>query len=310
MRAVAITMPLIVAACFGVFAPLCAKRLPPRQATWLLTVGSAVAALSGLAVLSLLAFVLVGQLPGIASQGHWSAATLREHAPVGRAVEAAALLALLTAATAMLVAAIRRGAALLAAYRSCRSLPPAAGNLVVVTKVSDGAMAVPGRPGRIVVARSLLTALSATERRALLAHERAHLEHGHHWHLAVVHLASMANPLLTPLRSAAAQATERWADEEAAAEVGDRRAVAGALVRAALIAGPSRAAGPQLALAANAVPQRAAALLYGPPESRPVLLSLTAAMLLLGAVAAVVVGKETEHLFEFAGRAYRAAHGY
>lgn len=311
MSGVAIAMPLVVAACFGVLGPLVASRLPPRQATWLLTVGGAVAALSGLAVLALLASVLLGQLPDVANEGHWSVATLRQHAPVDRVIGFAALVALLVAGAAISLAAIRRGMAVLAAYRSCRELPPAAGDLVVVADASAGAFAVPGRPGRIVVAQSLLTALSATERRALLAHERAHLEHGHHWHLTAVSLAATANPLLTPLRTAAAHATERWADEEAVAEVGDRRQVAAAVARAALMSRrPPRAAGPKLAAATHAVPQRVAALLGDAPEPRPALLLLAATLLLAGAAATVVVGKDTEHLFEFAGRAYRATHGY
>lgn len=310
MSAVTIIVPLAVAAWFGLVGPIMARRLPPRHATWLLSVGGVAAALSALAVLGLLGFVLLAQVPDVASKGHWSMTTLRQHAPVEPGVGVGSLLAALAATTATLVVASRRGLAVLAAYRSCRGMPVSAGNLVVVTKAQGGAVAVPGRPGRIVVAQSLLAALSGPERRALLAHERAHLEHGHHWHVGAVSLAAAANPLLAPLRGAVAHATERWADEEAAEEVGDRRAVAAAVARAALVSGRlRRSAGPQLAAAAHAVPARVAALLIRPPRPQPALMFLTSALLLAGVAAAVVAGKETEHLFEFAGRAYRATHG-
>lgn len=311
MSGVAIVIPLAAAACFGVLGPLLARRLPPAQATWLLSVGGVVAALSGLAVLAMLASTLLGQLPDLANEGHWSGSTLRQHAPADRDVGLAALLALLLAVGATFVVGLRRGSTMLVAYRSCRSLPAAAGDLVVIADAWAGALAVPGRPGRIVVAQSLLSALSAPERRALLAHERAHLKHGHHWHLITISLAVAANPLLTPLRGAATHAIERWADEEAAAEVGDRRQVASAVVRAALMTRRRpRAPMPRLAAAAHAVSERVAALLSEAQEPRPALLLLAATLLLAGAAATVIVGKETEHLFEFAGRAYRTAHGY
>ena len=308
MNAVPLVLPLVVAAGFGVVGPVVAKRLPPQQATWLLSAGGAVAALSEIAVLSLLAAVLVGQLPDVARVGHWSASTLRAHGPAEIGVEAAALLAALAAGAGVLVIAARRGLAVRAAYRSCRNLP--SGELLVVADASAGAIAVPGRPGRIVVAQSLLAALSAAERRALLAHERAHLDHGHHWHLVAVSLAAAANPLLVPLRDAALYATERWADEEATEAVGDRRTVARAVARAALVTQPQpRTAGPYLAAAAHVAPERLRALLIRPPQSQPVLVLLMVAFLFAGVAAAVVAGKEIEHLFELAGRTYRMAEG-
>jgi Zn-dependent protease with chaperone function len=302
-------VPLVVALCFGVVGPSIARALPPRHATWLLSLGGVASALSGLAVLSLLASVLVGQLPEIASQGHWSASTLREHGPAESGIEVGALIAAISAAVAIAVVAGKLGRGFLSAYRRCRNLPESAGDLVVVAGVPSGALAVPGRPGRIVVAQSLLAALSAGQRRALLAHERSHLEHRHHWHLTAVALAASANPLLGRLRGAVALAVERWADEDAAAEVGDRSQVAEAVARAAVVIRqrPARA-GPLLAAAASAVPERVAALLGRPREPRPVMTLLAAALLLAGVAAAILAGKETEHLFEFAGRVYRATH--
>src|SRR4051794_35740581 len=209
MTYVVLGLPALVAASFGVVAPRVARRFPPAHATWLLSAGGAVAALSGLALLALLGFVTVGEQPAVAEEGHWSVSAVRAHAPVDGAVASAALAALLIAAAAGLVVAARRGRTVLAAYRSCRDLPGEDGELVVVPRTSAGAYALPGRPGRIVVSRPLLGELSAGERQALLAHERAHLEHAHHWHLAVVAVTTAVNPLLLGLRGAAAQAGQR-----------------------------------------------------------------------------------------------------
>lgn len=305
MTTVAIVVALAMAACFGPVAARFAPGLPPRHATWLISAGAVLSALCALAVLGLLAFVLVGQLPVFAHEGHWSPAVLRHHEITEPGVAAVALALLLTAAAALLLAAQRQARALLAAYRSCRDMP---GELVVLRDGPAQAAAVPGRPGRVVVAESLLVALTGPERRALLAHERAHLTHGHHWHRGAVTLAAAANPLLAPLRSAIVYATERWADEDAATEVGDRRQVATALARTALIArGP--APGLRLALAAQAVPARVAAMLVRPPRARPLLIFAIAAIPLIGALAALDLFEQTDRVFDLATRVYAVSHG-
>ncbi len=66
---------------------------------------------------------------------------------------------------------------------------------------------------------------STDKRRALLAHEQAHLDLGHHRYLRASEMTA-SFPLLGPLARAVRFSTERWADEEAASVVGDRRVVA------------------------------------------------------------------------------------
>ena len=94
----------------------------------------------------------------------------------------------------------------------------------------------PAEAGAIVVSTGMLTLLDAQERRALLAHEAAHLRHHHARYVAVAELAVAANPLLRPLARGVRLAVELWADQVAAQEVGDSRAVARALARASLAA--------------------------------------------------------------------------
>ncbi|WP_433447636.1 M56 family metallopeptidase [Streptomyces sp. CA-142005] len=120
---------------------------------------------------------------------------------------------------------------------------------------------------RIVVSRGMLRRLGDGEREALLAHERAHPRGRHHLFLGLWRPTAALNPLLRPLTDTGAFVLERWADEEAAAQVGDRVVVARAVGRAALAsAGASRPA--SLAVTGGEVPQRVRALLAPPPARR------------------------------------------
>ncbi|WP_338775870.1 M56 family metallopeptidase [Streptomyces sp. DG1A-41] len=124
------------------------------------------------------------------------------------------------------------------------------------------------RGGRVVVTTALLDRLRPAERRALFAHERAHLAARHDRFLLAVQLAARANPFLRPLRTAVAYTAERWADEEAARAIGSRRTVARAIGTAALVSRGTPA--PTLAglAAPGPVPRRVAALLGPPPAVR------------------------------------------
>lgn len=116
----------------------------------------------------------------------------------------------------------------------------------------------------------MLRALSAPERAALLAHERAHLDGRHHLFLTLTAYAASVHPALRMLRAPLGYHLERWADEAAAASVGDRAVTARAVGRAALAAArapwPAR---PRLVPAAHSgpVPRRVAALLHPRPQS-------------------------------------------
>src|SRR5206468_692329 len=131
--------------------------------------------------------------------------------------------------------------------RTCRRFDVAVDGLVVIEDPEPMAYAVPGFSGRIVVSTAMLRTLSAVERRALLAHEAAHLRYRHHVYTQLTDVASSANPLLRPLRAAVALSVERWADESAAAETGDRRLVARALARAGIAHSRAHSAQPAAA---------------------------------------------------------------
>ena len=148
------------------------------------------------------------------------------------------------------------------------------------------AFTVPGRPGYVVVSTGMLRRLDGEERRVLLAHERAHLEHHHHRYLCVAAVAAAAAPPLRPVFGRVRFATERWADETAALEVGDRRLVARTIARAAL----AQSASPGLALAGHGVRARVDALLEEPSPPGVVQLATLAvvAATMAGVVSSVV----------------------
>ncbi|HVX47277.1 MAG TPA: M56 family metallopeptidase [Mycobacteriales bacterium] len=294
-------LPFLVSVLFGASAPAVARRLPPAQGTWLLTIGSAVVAVSSALSLGLLAFTFLGRQPEIAELGHVGVGTFRRHDPVHVSVALSALVLIPILGGLLIRTATQRVRALIAAYRICRGLPDAGTPLVVDPDPGLAAYAVPGRPGRIVVSRSLLAALPAPERRALLAHERAHLDRHHHWHLTVVALAAGVDPLLGRLVAAARHATERWADEIAADAVGDRAIAATALARTSLLqtrSGPLAAMG----AAGSHVTERVRILLCAPPRNRPVLVALAAACVIGAATGALAAGWDAHGLVELAQR--------
>lgn len=147
-------------------------------------------------------------------------------------------------------------------------------------------------PGGVVVSRGMVRALGADQRRALLAHERAHVSLRHHRFVLLVDLASAAQPLLWPLRDVVRYTVERWADEVAAAAIGDRVLTARAVATAALAARRSRLSVAALGVSAGPVPQRVAALL-SPVRPRYRILALATMF-----VAVFVTAEAAEAVFD------------
>ncbi|MGW2413706.1 M56 family metallopeptidase [Streptomyces tubercidicus] len=272
-------LPLVLPLTALPIARLAEQHLHPRTTTRLLTLLAAVLGLCSTLCLVLLMVVGTAQLPGNPLPDGWSDPQVRAAVPYAEVAGAAAIPALAAALTVCGTALRRYGRVRARAHRALEALPAGA-DPAVLPDDEPYAYAVPGtparpgrraRPGRIAVSRGMLRSLDGDERRALFAHERAHLSCRHHRSLLVVRLAGCVNPLLLPLRSAVAFATERWADEEAARAVGDRRLTARAVGRAALVGRPAPAKG--MAQFASPepgpVPRRVAALLAPVPPVRP-----------------------------------------
>ncbi|MGD1217336.1 M48 family metalloprotease [Streptomyces krungchingensis] len=262
-------LPLVLPLTAWPIARLAEHRLHPRLATCLLSAVAAVLSLCSSLCLGLLAIVGTAQLPGNPLPDAWADPEVRAAVPHDEVIGKGAVVALVVAAAACTALLRRHRRVRRRGLRALRGLR--ATQVAVLRDDMPYAHALPGRAGtaRILVSTGMLAGLTSRERRVLFAHERAHLTGRHHRHLLLAGLAARANPFLRPLRTAVAYTVERWADEEAAAEVGDRRTTARAIARAALISRPA----PASTLAAVAavpgpVPRRVAALLGPAPAAR------------------------------------------
>lgn len=318
----AIYLPLAIPLAAAVGARPIASRLPPQIATWLLT--SAAVALAGLstAVLALLASSAVIRIPLVAALGDMSVQVVRRNDPASLVAALVAAALLTVASIAACRAAWRRATAIVSAARHARCLPGSS-QVVVIPDGTADAYAVPGWPGRIVITAGMLNALDPAERRVLLAHEHAHAQGHHYLFTALTSFAAAANPLLRPVAAAVTFTVERWADETAARECGDRRLAARAIGKAALAsadrpvpashpritpAGAVGIAGPSVLRphrifrpdGAGPVPRRVAALLVPAPRLRPLLVVGVAALVVVSGVSALDAARDLHAIVELA----------
>jgi Zn-dependent protease with chaperone function len=197
----------------------------------------AVRVLSASFVLMAIAIFAAGALYGVAwmvpaEQAHWCSRVLGhsvDHRPVAGAI--VLLMLMLLAGRAFVVG--RRVTRVWSAE--------AVGRPRISIERSDAlyAFSVPptsGSRGSVVVPTSMLGALTNEEQDALFAHEHAHLRFRHHRYLLVGRVLEGVVPFIRPLTRRVYWLLERWADEAAAREVGDRNIVATAIAHAALSA--------------------------------------------------------------------------
>jgi hypothetical protein len=217
--------------------------------------------------LGLVMVVGTAQLPGNPLPDGWSDPEVRAAVPYDEVVGKAAIPALVVVLVACGRTMWRHGRVRRRAHRALAGLRET--EVAVLPDDVPYAYALPGgRRERVVVTTAMLDCLEPAERRALFAHERAHLTARHHRCLLAVQLAARANPFLRPLRTAVSYTAERWADEEAAQAVGSRRAVACAIGKAALVSRGTPVATLAGLAAAGPVPRRVAALLGPAPAVR------------------------------------------
>lgn len=233
-------VPLLVSVLLAGVVPLIARLPSPPAAARAVTAAACVAAAGSTWGLGLLAVTLLTHTP--VAEANSRRLHVRDTNPVLPAVAVLSVVLLtLTLRRAIVTARAHAGT-----QRSLRRLCAlcAGGELAIVPHPSPVAVAVPGRPGRILISTAMLSLLPAAEQGVLFAHERAHLHYHHHRLLWAVHLAASLNPFLGSARARVAFLLERWADEEAAGAVASRPLAALALARAALVTntGPRRRA--------------------------------------------------------------------
>lgn len=98
--------------------------------------------------------------------------------------------------------------------------------LVVLAGEKLVAFSVGGDQGQVVVSAGLVETLSQEEFDVVVAHEVAHLDHGHDRYVALasaVQRALVFSPLATRSVASLRVALERWADEDAVAAIEDGR---------------------------------------------------------------------------------------
>jgi beta-lactamase regulating signal transducer with metallopeptidase domain len=299
-------VPLVASACLGLLAPWAGNRLPPGSAVKVLATAAFVTALATGFCLSIVAFNALARIPLIATLGKWSAAAAGLDGtppPVGGVVLGLAVIGLLLAA---LRRSARTATDLTHAVLACRRLQELSDGLVLIHDPVPDAFALPGVRGKIVVTTGMLQALTAPERRALIAHEQAHLAHHHQIYIQAAELAAAANPLLYRMPKHVRALAERWADEQAAHDVGDRIVTARALAKAALARTTKPARQPAVALPAtdHQMANRVLALTRPRPRPHPRLVSALLGLALISAVSSIWMAHTTETKFEHAQQAY------
>nr|MBA2322902.1 M48 family metalloprotease [Pseudonocardiales bacterium] len=237
---VTVYLPLLATLPLAWLAPMLGRRCAPAVAARLLTFLAGLAALVTLGALGLLMIGATLRRPELSREvatqiadGDSVPAWLGALASVGLAAGLIRLGRIL---------ARQRHAAQALHHAIAAHTPGSDQELVVVPDSACHAFAVPGRcggRGRIVVSTAMLRALDASERRALLAHERAHLRHRHHRHALLLAAAQAVNPLLARLRAEGEFQIERWADEHSA-HTTSRPIAARSLAAAALHPGDGR----------------------------------------------------------------------
>jgi bla regulator protein blaR1 len=268
-------------------------RLHPKTATRVCTALTVTAAFAVTSSLALIAWGFVLHLPGLAGRLGWCRSIFH----VGdRVPSVAGIVALIVLATLL-------GTGLLQLVRQARLRRAIAdpSEVVIVDDRRLVAVAVAGGAGHIVVSTAMLDLLDDDEMAVLLSHERAHLRCRHDRYRLATSVAVGSLPVLWPLRRLVRYTTERWADEEAAREIGNRALVARTLTKTAL-AVHERGSG-AMALSGRGVAARVHALLEPPTggASGPHGWHATSAVLVVGTVLASVV--QLHHFIVFAAHA-------
>jgi Zn-dependent protease with chaperone function len=167
--------------------------------------------------------------------------------------------------------------------------PAGGARAVMLDDPRPAAYCVAGRPAAIVVTSGALAVLDPPQLRAVLAHERAHLAHGHHALATVTRGLAAAFPgvpLFTRGAAEVARLAEMSADDTAVRTSG-RPALVAALIAIATGAAVASTAVPAgaVAAAARAVPDRVERLLRpsSPARSAAFTATLTIVLTLLAA---------------------------
>lgn len=278
--------PLAVALSLAIAVTTVHRRLPPRLATRLVVVSISAAVLAAVPTLWLLSFAFLAHVPFLGGRLEWCARVLGMHDSVPTWAG--------LAATGLSLFGVVRSVGVVRSYRRLRL--DEAGEIEVADAAQPFAYTFPGKGGRVIVSSALTQLLSPPETDVVLAHEAAHARFRHDRYMLAARLATTLMPILRPLTSRLLFSLERWADEEAAAQCGDRGFVAETLSKVALY---GRHHQPLAAFAALGVVGRVQSLL-GPAARSPRVTASVGIWLAIVGVAAFAVF-QLHHLVVLAG---------
>lgn len=273
-----VIVPLLVAIALAVAVTTVHRRLPPALAARAVAVTVIVVAAAAVPTFWIVGLGYLAHAPFLGSGLRWCVEVFGAHDRISPWIGPPSLV-LAGFGTIQSVRVVR-------AHRHLRH--DHAGSVEIACHEQPFAFTLPGRGGHVVLSSGLVELLDDDEQRVVLAHERAHATHRHDRYLLVAQLAAATIPMLRPMASRLQFSLERWADEAAVQECGDRRFVARTLGKVALHGITPVSA---LGFAGLGVPARVAALLSAPaPRPRSsLLLGLWLAIAATGALGAFQV---------------------
>ncbi len=201
----------------------------PAFQTWTVTIVSVVTATMSTWSLVLLATARIDRVAYVTERVHLIGVLLRrsEHVPLAVSLLAVLLLAIRGCRVGRVLVRARRARRAADRFRSTNI-----GALVVVADENPIAFALVASrhyPATIVLSTAVFATVPAEQRRAVLAHEQAHLALRHHAHRGAVNIAVALEPFLSPAGALSGSVIERWADEHAATDSKLRRTAADAI---------------------------------------------------------------------------------
>lgn len=217
-------LPLLGTVAAAYLATSVHRRLRPDLAAKTTAIALATLLLAAVPTLWLIGSSGLAHLGLRSPYADWSEHLLPRMGPTGGIIGMVAL--------ALMLFGVVRTFCVLRRHRNLRATHPA--GLEILPTDAVFACTLPGPAGNIVLSEGLVAALDERELRAVLAHERAHARHRHDRYLLLGTLAGALLPMVRPLAERLEFSLERWADEEAAIRVADRRLVATAIARVAV----------------------------------------------------------------------------
>ena len=221
-------LPLIGTVAAAYLTTLVHRRLRPDVAAKTTAIALAALLLAAVPTLWLIGSSGLAHLGLRSPFADWSEHLLPTMGPMGAVVGMAAFV--------LMLVGVVRTFCVLRRHRNLRATQPAGVEILPTAAVF--AFTLPGPAGNIVLSEGLVAALDERELKAVFAHERAHARHRHDRYLLLSALVGALLPMIRSLAERLEFSLERWADDEAAVAVDDRRLVATAIARVAVAGSP------------------------------------------------------------------------